>query len=249
MNPIVRWLALLAFAVLSTTAWAEEDPVTVFAAISMKDALEAAAQAYQAAAEGPPVVFSFAASSVLARQIEAGAPADLFISADAAWMDWLAERGLIEAESRRAIAGNSLVAVVAPGGAPVADPARLLAGGRFTMGDPAHVPAGVYAKAALDHLGLWEQVRRNAVFGENVRVALELVRRGEVAAALVYASDLSVAPDLESVFTFPADSHPAIVYPAALAAGGDPDALAFLDFLSGEAGQRILAAHGFAPAP
>lgn len=246
MTNLLCRLALLALVLVSTASRAEE-PITVFAAASMKDAMEAAAGEYQAAAAGSRVIFSFAASSVLARQIEAGGPADIFISADEQWMDWLAARDLIRHETRRALAGNALVLAAAAGAATVEHPGILLAAGRFAMGDPAHVPAGRYAKAALEHLGLWERVRSNAVFGENARVALELVRRGEVAAAVVYASDRLAAPELATVLTFPEASHPRIVYPAALVAGGDERAASFLDFLSGETGQRILAAHGFSP--
>lgn len=242
LKSLMQRLAVLALCLFSALAQAEE-PITVFAAASMRDALEAASAEYETAVGSRPV-FSFAASSVLARQIEAGAPVDIFISADEEWMDWAAERGLIVRETRRVIAGNELVIAAPNATAPVENPARLLAA-RFAMGDPAHVPAGRYAQTALKTLGLWEMVRANAVFGENVRVALELVRRGEVAAAIVYASDHQAAPELSVAFIFPGETHPPIVYPAALVAGGNEQATALLDFLSGEAGQRIFAAHGF----
>jgi molybdate transport system substrate-binding protein len=242
---LLHAVAAVATAILASASQAAEGP-TVFAAASMKEALEATAEAFEAEGGAAPV-FSFAASSVLARQIEAGAPADIFISGDEEWMDWLSERGLIAPETRRIVARNSLVVAGAEGAAPVEDPGEVLAAGRFAMGDPAHVPAGRYAQAALERLEIWEEVRPHAVFGENVRVALELVRRAEVGAAIVYASDLRAAPELAVLFTFPADAHPPIVYPAAAVAGGDAEAVAFLDFLSGATGQRILAGHGFRP--
>lgn len=233
---------MLAFVALAPQAIAQET-ITVFAAASMKDALEQAAKDYEAAG-GEKIVLSLAASSVLAKQIEAGAPADAFISADEAWMNWVAERNLIKADTRRIIAGNALV-IAGPKGAAAAEPAKLLADGKFAMGDPEHVPAGKYAKGALEKMGLWDSVKGNAVFGENVRVALEFVRKGEVGAAIVYGSDRNAAPELATVYTFPEDSHAPVVYPAAVTANGKAGALKFLDFLSGEAGQKIFASLGF----
>lgn len=236
--------AMLVLAMLALPqAGQAQETLTVFAAVSMKDSLEEAAKAFEAEG-GEKIVFSFAASSVLAKQIEADAPADAFVSADLAWMDWAAERDLIKPETRRLIAGNALVIAAPAGTAAVADPAALLGSGRFAMGDPEHVPAGRYAKAALESLDLWDKVKANAVFGENVRIALEFVRRGEVGAAIVYGSDRNAAPELTTAYVFPADSHAPVIYPAAVIAGGK-DAAAFLDFLSGEAGQAIFAARGF----
>ncbi len=167
------------------------EKLTVFAAASMKDAIERAAGEYQAAG-GDEVVVSFASSSVLARQIEAGAPADVYISANTDWMAYLVERDLVRADSETIIAGNNLVIAAAEGTDPVDSPDALL-DQRFAMGDPSHVPAGKYARTALENLGLWKDVEKNAVFGENVRVALELASRGEVKAAIVYGSDQKAA--------------------------------------------------------
>ncbi|MDN2567283.1 molybdate ABC transporter substrate-binding protein [Aquibium sp. A9E412] len=244
--PALFAVLLLAGAALRPAAAA--DTVTVFAAASMKDAIDRAAVAYERMAS-VDVVVSFAASSVLAKQIAAGAPADLYISANVDWMDWLEAADALLPGSRLTIAGNTLVVAAPPGSAPQDDPAGLLGGGRFAMGDPSHVPAGRYGRAALESLGLWEAVRGNAVFTENVRVALDYVRRGEVAAGIVYGSDRAAAPGLVAVYTFAEGSHPAIAYPAALTAGAKPAAAGFLEFLAGAEGQAIFAALGFAPAP
>jgi molybdate transport system substrate-binding protein len=239
------FLAGALVAALSSAAQAA-GKYTIFAAASMKDALDKAAKDFEAA-NGTKIVLSFASSSVLAKQIEAGAPADAFISADLQWMDYLAERKLIKPETRRVIARNDLVIAAPPGTEPVADPEGLLSGGKFAMGDPKGVPAGKYAKAALEQLKLWDKVKANAVFGENVRVALEYVRKGAVGAAIVYGSDRFAAPELATAFVFPASSHEPIVYPAAETAGGDDGVTKFLDFLSAEAGQQNFVAFGFAP--
>ena len=237
------FLAVAAF--LPGAAIAQER-ITVFAAASLKEVMDRASAAFKAES-GTEVVVSLASSSVLARQIDAGAPADIFISADQEWMDWVAERNLIRNDSRRLVAGNDLVMVSAQAASAGAKPDAILSEGRFAMGDPSHVPAGIYAKAALTSLGLWEKVKDHAVFGENVRVALELAQRGEVNAAIVYGSDQLAAKELPRVYTFPAGSHPPIVYPAAATAKAKPAADAFLDFLSGEEGQKIFRDRGFAP--
>ncbi|RCS23935.1 molybdate ABC transporter substrate-binding protein [Phyllobacterium salinisoli] len=222
------------------------EKVTVFAAASMQDVVEEAARAFSGR-EGVEVTFSFAASSVLAKQIEAGAPASIFISADEDWMNYLEERKLISAASRRVIAGNALV-IAMQAGEKRGEAADILRAGRFAMGDPSNVPAGKYGKAALEKLGLWTEVEKNAVFAENVRVALQYVNRGEANAAIVYASDLAAAPGLTEAYRFPASSHAPILYPAALIGEGTAEARTFLDFLSGFQGQAIIRAKGFVPA-
>ncbi|WP_309085143.1 molybdate ABC transporter substrate-binding protein [Chelativorans sp.] len=243
--PRILFALFLALAASFPGALRAQERVTVFAAASLKEAMDRAGAAFRKRTD-IAVVVSLAASSALARQIEAGAPADLFISADQEWLDWLAERDLTRKESRRLVAANDLV--IAARTSEAAEPGAILGQGRFAMGDPTHVPAGRYAQAALTTLGLWEAVKDRAVFGENVRVALELAERGEVAAAIVYGTDQRAA-GLFRVYTFAAESHPPIVYPAALTAKAGPAAEAFLDFLLGEAGQKIFRELGFAPPP
>ncbi|MGH6762437.1 MAG: molybdate ABC transporter substrate-binding protein [Phyllobacterium sp.] len=235
---------LLTCAALQASFATAAEKVTVFAAASMKDVLDAAVADFKAKG-GSEVVVSLAASSVLAKQIEAGAPANVFISADLDWMDYLAERDLIDKESRRIIAGNALVIAASEKGS---DDVTILTHERFAMGDPSNVPAGKYGKAALESLGVWADVEKNAVFTENVRVALEFVRKGELKAAIVYASDRAAAPGLVEAYRFPASSHKPVVYPAAAIGTVTPEIRAFLDYLSGEAGQAIISEKGFVPA-
>ncbi|GMG84269.1 molybdate ABC transporter substrate-binding protein [Paralimibaculum aggregatum] len=223
------------------------EPLTVFAAASLTDALEEIAAAH-AAETGRRPRLAFAASSTLARQIEAGAPADLFLSANARWMDRLEAKGLLAPGTRRDIAGNRLV-LVGPAGTAPAPAAALLAAatGRIALGDPDHVPAGIYARAALEHLGLWDRLAPRLARADNTRAALALVARGETPLGIVYASDALVAPDLAVLAEMPADSHPPIRYPAAIVAGRDGAAArAFLERLSGAAARAALARHGLA---
>ncbi len=220
-----NWLIhmLAGVAVWPRTVHANET-VTVFAAASLSDVLQGLAQRWTSA--GVHLRFSFAASSTLARQIEQGAPVDLFISADEAWMDHLAARGLIDTGSRRVFASNRLVVVradaLAGGTAPESTATvreALLGGaaaGRIATGDPSHVPVGRYAQAALQRLGLWDEVNARLVRADNVRSALAFVERGEAAAGIVYATDARVAKGLRVAARFPSDSHPPITYPAAL---------------------------------
>ena len=225
-------------------------PITVFAAASLTDAMKTIAQLW--ARQGHPLpALSFAASSVLAQQVAQGAPADLFLSADETWMDWLAARRPIHAASRGDLVGNTLV-LVEPEDAlrPVAIGAMLsLAAvlgpnGRLAVGDPASVPAGIYARQALTKLGLWAAVSDRLAPAENVRAALLLVERGEAPAGIVYGSDVAAAPGLAVAGTFPADSHPPIRYPAAVLSGS-PEAAAFLTFLHGDAAQAVFRHDGF----
>jgi len=227
--------------------------VTLFAAASTTEAAEAVAGAAGRAGLGPVRVV-VAASSTLARQIEQGAPADLFLSANAAWMDYLGKRGLIAPETRVDLLGNTLVLLAPPGnplGLTLTGPdgpglALALGDGRLALGDPDHVPAGIYAKAALQHLGLWNDLAPKAAFGGSVRAALALVERGEAAAGVVYATDARLAPDLETAAAFPPDSHPPIVYPLAVVAGRiGPEVMAVYRYLKGPEGLAIFRGYGF----
>lgn len=221
----------------------------VLAASSLQESLEAAADAFAATGHARPVL-SFAASSALARQIDSGAPADLFISADRDWMDHVAQRGLIDADTRANLLGNALVLIAPRGSAlrwsPGEDLSPVIGEGRIAMADPDSVPAGKYAKAALGSLNQWEAVQQKAVRAENVRAALAFVERGEAVAGLVYATDAAASAKVRVVATFPAASHPAIVYPVArLAASTKPEARAFEEFLRGPQGQAIFRRYGF----
>ncbi|MDA4847221.1 molybdate ABC transporter substrate-binding protein [Hoeflea poritis] len=237
--------ALFLTLLLLSSAAQSAERTLVFAAASMKDAVEAMARAYRERT-GNPVVVSVASSGALARQIEAGAPADLFIAANPDWMDYLEDRKLIDVESRTNIAGNTLVVVTGDGAiAPPVDPEPLLRSGRFAMGDPAHVPAGVYTAQALDQLGLWEDLRPMAAFGENVRVAMALAARGDVAFAIVYGSDAELSEDVAVAYIFPPETHAPIVYPAALTANAHEDARDFYAFLRAQAADGALGPYGF----
>ena len=221
----------------------------VLAASSLQESLEAAADAFAATGHARPVL-SFAASSALARQIDSGAPADLFISADGDWMDHVAQRGLIDADTRANLLGNALVLIAPRDSAlrwsPGEDLSPAIGEGRIAMADPDSVPAGKYAKAALGSLNQWEAVQQKAVRAENVRAALAFVERGEAVAGLVYATDAAASAKVRVVATFPAASHPAIVYPVArLAASTKPEARAFEEFLRGPQGQAIFRRYGF----
>ena len=228
---IAAFLITVAAGAASVAHAAEK--VTVFAAASMKDVIEEAAKQIKAK-DGTEVVASFASSSVLAKQIEQGAPAQIFISADLDWMDYVEKA-----------AGNALV-IATQKETPKGEAKELLSAGRFAMGDPSNVPAGKYGKAALEKLDIWKDIEKNAVFTENVRVALQYVSRAEVKAAIVYASDRAAAPELVEAYRFPASSHAPILYPAALIAKNENDAAkAFLAFLESDAGQSIIKDKGF----
>lgn len=233
--------ACLAAVLLAAPAVARAADVTVFAAASLTNAMQTLAQAWRAAGRGE-VRLSFAASSTLARQIEQGAAADIVASADERWMDYLAERGLIQPASRTSMLGNTLV-LVAPAAsaqAPVTvgrglDLAALLGPrGRIATGDPAHVPAGRYARQALEALGLWQTAEPRLARADNVRAALLFVERGDAPLGIVYGTDAAAAPGVRVLGTFPADSHTPIAYPFALTARGtSAEARALLAFLTG----------------
>jgi molybdate transport system substrate-binding protein len=226
----------------------------VFAAASLADALEEVDRAFTAAT-GVRVAASYAASSVLAKQIEAGAPADVFFSADLAWVDYLEKRGLIKPGSRRDVLRNALV-LIAPADSPLRlkiapgfDLAGALAGGRLAIADPDSVPAGEYARAALTRFGVWSRVSDRAVRGENVRAALSYVARGEAPLGIVYATDAQAEKRVRVVDVFPEDSHPPITYPVALTAQARPEAVQLVEFLIGDVARQIFARYGFAAPP
>ena len=224
---------------------------TIFASASLKTALDEVSAAWKADT-GKETSNAYAASSALAKQIEAGAPADIFISADLDWMTYLADRKLIAEGTEVRLLGNALV-LVAPAGSPAAvtiapgfDLAGLLKGGRLAVADVKAVPAGKYAKAALQSLGAWQGVENSLAQAENVRAALKLVSAGEAPAGIVYQTDAREDENVKLLGTFPADSHPPIIYPAArLAASSNADAVAFLQFLQSPTAQDIFKAHGF----
>lgn len=245
---------LLLAAVLLATVWFGASPAkgpVVLAASSLQEALEEAADHWVAQGHPRPLL-SFAGTPALARQVEAGAPADLFVSADAQWMDTLAAKRLIVADSRVVLATNRLV-IVAPKYSAVTfdavrgmDLAAALGGGQLAMADPQAVPAGRYGKQALASLGAWDGVAGRIAGSENVRAALALVARGEAPLGLVYATDALADPRVRVVATLPAESHAPIVYPAArLATSENRDAQGFLGYLASPEGQAIFRGHGF----
>jgi molybdate transport system substrate-binding protein len=255
-----RWLVVIAAMVL--LAWprpgraaADPDPPLVYAAASLTGTLQQIGADY-ARERGAKVRFSFGSSATLARQIESGARADLFVSADQAWMDYLDQRGLVRKASRLDLLGNRLVLVAPAGSRLVLQVGRgmrirdaLGATGRLAVADPASVPAGRYAKAALASLGAWDEVEGRIVAAENVRMALRFVARGEAPLGVVYATDARAEPKVRIVGEFPAASHPPIVYPAALTNGARASAAPFLEYLSGAAARARFEAAGFTMRP
>lgn len=239
---------------LAATPPAKPTPLTVFAAASLKESLDEAATAYERRTH-VPVRVSYAASSALARQIEQGAPADVFLSADLDWMDVLQAKKLIDAGTRRNLLGNTLV-LVAPRDsktAPIAlrpglDLRPALGEGRLAVALTASVPAGKYAKQSLVKLGAWPGVANRTAEAENVRAALVLVARGEAPLGIVYGSDALAEPGVRVLGTFPADSHAPIVYPVArIAASTHANGGDFVRWLQSREARAIFARHGFAP--
>lgn len=245
---------LLSILTAATGALSAERDVTVFAASSLTNALQDVAKDYGASGGGK-VRFSFAASSLLARQIEAGADADVFFSADAEWMDYLAARKLIRTGTRRDALSNRLV-LIAPAGSTVALSiapgfaiAAALGDSRLALADPDTVPAGKYAKAALTKLGVWDAVANKIARAENVRAALAYVARGEASLGIVYETDAKAEAKVRTVDTFPADTHPAVVYPVALTASANgSDAEAFLAYILSAKAAAVFKRHGFSVA-
>ncbi len=249
----MKLLAGLATLLLLASGPVRAGEITVFGAASLTEALTEVAALYEAGGRDKARL-AFAASSTLARQIEAGAAADVIAAASDDWMDYLELRGLIEADTRIAPIGNRLVLVV-PAASPVVtleiddgfDLAGLLRPGeRLALGDPQHVPAGIYARQALENLGQWEALSDRLAPAASVRAALALVERNETPFGIVYATDAAIAAGVRVVGVFPDSSHAAIGYPMALVAGRrSADAEAFLAFLAGDAAAAVFAAHGF----
>jgi len=236
---------------LPSGASAQARDVVVFAAASLKNALDDAAAVWMRDT-GKRVVVSYAASNALAKQIEAGAPADIFFSADLDWMDYAASKGLIRPESRISLLGNSLVLIASKESAmrvelkPGLDLAALLGSQRLAMGHVNAVPAGKYGKAALEHLGAWAGVKDKVAQTENVRAALLLVSRGEAPLGVVYKTDAMSDPNVTIVATFPEGSHPPIVYPVALTKdSAHPNAVALLAFLRSDKARPFFEKQGF----
>jgi molybdate transport system substrate-binding protein len=240
----------LGAATAALPARAGDKPI-VFAAASLKNALDAVNAAWKAET-GKVAAMSYAASSALARQIEQGAPAELFISADLDWMKYLSEKNLIKTGTETHLLGNRLV-LIAPGGSTAATSiapgfplAGLLGGGKLAMADVKAVPAGKYGKAALEFLDVWASVETSVAQAENVRAALKLVAIGEAALGIVYRTDAMAEPQVKVVGLFPEDSHPPIIYPMALTAASDnPDAAAFSAYLRSDAAKAIFEDQGF----
>jgi len=226
-------------------------PLTVYAAASLRAVVDEAAAVFERE-HGRPVRVSYAASSTLARQIDEGAPADVMLSANARWIDWLAERSRLAPDTRRAFASNRLV-LIAPAEQPFSwSPETPLAdafAGKLALGDPAHVPAGVYARQALERLGAWDALAPRVIAAADVRAALRFVVDGGAPAGIVYRTDAAAAgPAVHRVAELPATLHDPILYVgAAIATGNAQAAAAFLDWLGGPEGRALLARHGFTP--
>lgn len=243
-----RLAVALALVLLPLTVKAAD--LTVLAAASLTDALTEVGKSYSEKT-GHSAAFSFAASSVLARQIEASGGADIFMSADSDWMDYLDNRGLIASATRKNLLGNHLV-LIAPKDSTVTltigprfDLLGALKGGRLAIADPDSVPAGKYGRTALSSLGVWNGVADHLAQAENVRVALAYVARGETPLGIVYTTDALSEKNVRIVTQFPDNSHPPIIYPAALTKDAKPGAKEFLDYLSTPAARAIFQKYGF----
>ena len=244
--------AAIALAAAPHAAKAQDKTITVFAAASMKNALDDVDAAFTRQS-GIKVVASYDASSALMKQIEGGAPADVFVSADLKWMDYGAQKKLIKDDTRVNLLGNTLV-LIAPKDskidkvtiAPGFDLAKLAGDGRIATGDVKAVPVGLYAQAALEKLGVWPSVEPKMAMTANVRAALVLVARGEAPLGIVYSTDAKVEPGVKIVGVFPDDSHDPIIYPVASTVGAKPEATAYLAFLRSQAAKTIFESFGFA---
>jgi molybdate transport system substrate-binding protein len=234
-----------------SSAAAQDKTLTVFAAASMKNALDDIDAAYTAKT-GVKITVSYAASSALAKQIEQGAPADVFVSADTDWMDYATAKRTINEPTRINLLGNSIV-LIAPKDSrienvnigPGFDLSKLAGDGKIATGDVKAVPVGKYAKTALEKLGAWQAAEPKFAMAESVRAALTLVARGEAALGIVYSTDARIEPGVKIVGTFPADTHPAIIYPVAATTAAKPEASDYLAFLRSSAAKAILEKYGF----
>lgn len=254
MRPVLGFLILLLLALQAHAVRGET--ITVGVAASSIDAVRQISRAFESENRNSTVRISFAASSTIARQIEAGAPISVFISANVSWMDYLATGGFLVADSRQNLLANRLVLIV-----PKSEMRQFkfkgrqrigewLADSRFALADPAHVPAGIYGKAALVRLGEWESLKGHLVLGANVRDVLTLVERGEVGAGLTYLSDARATGRTRILANIDADTHPPVLYPTALITGHDtPLARKYFSYLHGAAAGDIFKAHGFTHLP
>ena len=248
---LAAFAAAIAVAALPQAAVAQEKSITVFAAASLKNALDEVDSLFTKQS-GIKVVASYAASSSLMKQIEQGAPADVFLSADIDWMDYGIKHNLIKNDTRKDLLGNRLV-LIAPKDskignvtiAPGLDLAALVGSGRIATGDVRAVPAGLYAKAALEKLGIWPSVESKIAMAENVRAALVLVARGEAPLGIVYETDAKVDPSVRIIGVFPEDSHPPIIYPVAMTKDAKPDAAQYLAFLTTPEAKTVFERYGF----
>lgn len=242
---------LLALAAAPQPGVAQDKTITIFAAASMKNALDDISAAYTKQT-GVKVVASYAASSALAKQLEQGAPADVFTSADLDWMDYASQKKVIKDDTRVNLLGNRLV-LIAPADSklsnvaigPGFDLAKLAGDGRITTGDVQAVPVGKYAKAALEKLGAWQAAAPKFAMAESVRAALAFVARGEAVLGIVYETDAKVEPKVKIVGTFPQDSYPPVIYPVALTATAKPEAAAYLAYLRTNAAKTVFEKYGF----
>jgi molybdate transport system substrate-binding protein len=233
-------------------AQAQPKELVIFAAASLKNALDETAAAWVKETGKPAPKISYAASNVLAKQLEQGAPADLFLSADLDWMDYAAGKGLINPDSRITLLANR-IALIAPSDstaqltlAPGVDLAAALGQGKLAMGNVDSVPAGKYGKAALEKLGGWDKVKDKVAQADNVRAALLLVSRGEAPLGIVYTTDAAADPKVKVVATFPEETHPPILYPVAVTKDStNPDAQAFLTYLRGAGPRAAFEKQGF----
>jgi molybdate transport system substrate-binding protein len=248
---ILALSAGLCAAAVGGSAAAQDKTITAFAAASMKNALDDVNAAFLKAT-GIKVVTSYAASSALAKQLEQGAPADVFASADLEWMDYSSQKKTIKDDTRVNLLGNRLV-LIAPkdsriGSVAIAqgfDLAKVAGDGRIATGEVSSVPVGKYAKSALEKLGVWASVEKKFAMADNVRAALALVARGEAVLGIVYETDAKVEPGVKIVGAFPEGSHPAIVYPVAATATAKPEATAYLNFLRSGAAKAVFETYGF----